>query len=65
MGVYQEAIKDYEQALKINPNEAKAFYNRAIVYSRLEEMKKAIDDYQNAAKLFGDAEDWSNYKNLR
>ena len=47
---------------QINPNEAKAFYNRGIVYSRLEEIKKAIDDYQNAAQLFGDAEDWNNYQ---
>jgi tetratricopeptide (TPR) repeat protein len=56
-GNHLEAITDYNKALEINPNDAHA-------YSHIEEMKLAINDYQKAASIFCEQEDWQNYQTV-
>ena len=34
---YDRVIVDYDQALKIEPQDAKAYYNRGFVYAKKEE----------------------------
>ena len=46
------AIDDFNQAIKINPNYAKAYGNRAYVYYQLGDKQKAREDLQRAAQLF-------------
>jgi tetratricopeptide (TPR) repeat protein len=48
-GEYDLAIKDFEQAIKLNANYAKAFNNR--VYRKKEEFDRAIEDFTQALKL--------------
>ncbi|WP_375513421.1 tetratricopeptide repeat protein [uncultured Nostoc sp.] len=42
---------DYNAALKINPNHAKAYYNRGIVRSNLGDNQGAIADYNAVLKI--------------
>ena len=50
-GAYDLAIKDYDRAVELNPNYAKAFNNRAVVYEKTGELDKAIEDFGQAAKV--------------
>jgi tetratricopeptide (TPR) repeat protein len=50
-GNYQEAIKQYTEALKIDPNLAQAYNNRGNAYAGLGDYKKAIADYAQAIKI--------------
>ena len=49
---FQGAIKDLNQAIKINPNYAFAYYRRAEARQNIGEQDKAIQDLQKAAQLF-------------
>ncbi len=48
---YWKAIDDYTKAIKLNPQDAAAYYNRGIAYDDLGEYQKAIDDYTKAIEL--------------
>ena len=50
-GKYPEAIADYTQAIKINPNDALAYNNRGLAYQNQEKYPEAIADYTQAIKL--------------
>jgi len=49
---YDKAISDYNQAIKIDPDFAKAYYSRGIVYYKKKEYDKAISDYNQAIKIY-------------
>ncbi|NES22582.1 MAG: tetratricopeptide repeat protein [Symploca sp. SIO3E6] len=46
------AITNYNQAIKINPEYALAYYNRGYTYSKLGNKQKVIQDFKKAAKLY-------------
>jgi len=46
----EQAIKEYDKALKFNPNDWQAYWNKAILYN-FEDLVKCIDNYQKAALL--------------
>ncbi len=46
------ALADYNKAIAINPQLAQAYYNRGLLYSKKGDKQKAIQDVQQAAKLF-------------
>jgi len=48
---YKGAIKDYEEAIKIDPGFAKAWYGKAICESILRKYDKALTDFDKAAEL--------------
>ncbi|MDR2151642.1 MAG: tetratricopeptide repeat protein [Helicobacteraceae bacterium] len=50
-GNMQEAIKQFTQAIKIDPKYAKAYYNRGVVYEKIGDYKQAISDYNQAIKV--------------
>ena len=45
------AIKDYNKAIKLNPDYALAYYNRGSAYQSKDEIDRAIKDYNKAIKL--------------
>lgn len=50
-GNYQEAIKDFDQAIALNPKNADAYYNRGLTYNSLKQYTQALKDYTRAIQL--------------
>src|SRR4051812_7421179 len=50
-GQYDRAIEDYDQAIKLNPNDADVFVNRGNAYARKGQNDRAIQDFDQALKL--------------
>lgn len=50
-GDKQGAISDYNQAIRINPNDATTYYNRGVAKSALGDNKGAISDYNQAIRI--------------
>ena len=48
------AIRDYDQAIKLNPDYADAFNGRGVAYDKKGELEHAIRDYDQAIKLKSD-----------
>ena len=59
--LFDRAIADFDAALKIDPDHALAFANRAIAYHRKDDYDRAIADYDEAIRL--DPEDPDTYRN--
>ena len=51
MEQYVAAIADYDNAIKIKPNDAKAYYNRGVTKGKLGQRFAAIADYDTAIKI--------------
>ncbi|MBF2029379.1 MAG: tetratricopeptide repeat protein [Oscillatoriales cyanobacterium C42_A2020_001] len=49
---FSEAGKEYDQAIKLDPNYADALYNRGLVYQRTDNQPAAIQDFNDAARLY-------------
>ncbi|MDC0231226.1 tetratricopeptide repeat protein [Aureispira] len=47
---FQNAIKNYNLALELNPTKGSTYFNRAVTYSILRDHPRAIEDYTNAMK---------------
>ncbi len=45
LGNPEAALADFSQAIEINPQDAKTYYNRGTVYDDLGNAKQAIADY--------------------
>jgi tetratricopeptide (TPR) repeat protein len=48
---FQDAINDYGEAIKINPEDARIYEQRAAVEMKLNDLDKALADYSEAIKL--------------
>ena len=44
-------IQDFNKAIKINPDNEVAYYNRGIAYKNMKQYKKAIQDFDKAISL--------------
>ena len=50
-GQYNEAIEEYNKAIKINPNYSLAYYNRSVAYSRIGQHDRALTDCNKVLQL--------------
>ncbi|MEE8223247.1 MAG: tetratricopeptide repeat protein, partial [Alphaproteobacteria bacterium] len=50
-GLYDRAIAEYDQAIKLKPDYAKAYYNRGVAYMSKGLYDRAIEDYDTAIRL--------------
>jgi tetratricopeptide (TPR) repeat protein len=57
LGYYQQAIEDFNKAIRLNRNYAKAYYDRGTVYGMLGQYQKTIDDCSEAIRLKSDYTD--------
>ena len=48
---YQDALADYDVALRLQPDYADALYNRGYIYALQNDTDKALDDFSNAIRL--------------
>jgi tetratricopeptide (TPR) repeat protein/V8-like Glu-specific endopeptidase len=66
-GSYQGALADYDRAIAINPNYAKAYVNRGFLkYDKLNDLKGALADYDRAIAINPNlAEAYNNRGNLK
>jgi tetratricopeptide (TPR) repeat protein len=53
-GEYDLALKDYDQAIQLNPNSASHYNNRGIIYRLKHDYDRAISDYDEAIWLKSD-----------
>ena len=44
-GKYELAVKDYDQAIKLNPSLLVAYYNRGVAFIFLNFLEKAASDF--------------------
>ena len=51
MGKYNEAIKDYDKGIELDPQDAMAYRNRGSLYFELGNHDQAIKDYKIGARL--------------
>ena len=60
-GEYKEAIKHYDHAIRINPQDARAYYNRGNAKKALNQYDQAIVDYDQSISINPqDAEAYNN-----
>jgi len=52
LGEHKRAIKDYDRAIELNPEDAEAYINRGLAYARLGEHDRAREDILRAGNLF-------------
>ena len=50
-GYYQEAIKQYDEAIRLNPQFGEAYSNRGVAYDRIGKSIEAERDYAKAKEL--------------
>ena len=54
---FPSAIDDSTAAIELNPDDADAYYNRALAKGRLNDISGAIKDYTTSIKLSPDRDD--------
>ena len=59
---YQEAINDYNDALKLTPQEARIYEQRAAVEMKIQDYGKALADYSELIKLKPKETKYYNYR---
>jgi Tfp pilus assembly protein PilF len=47
----REAVKDYDEAIRLNPQSAEAYYKRGFVYQKMGQRERAIDDFDKAVHI--------------
>ena len=50
-GDYDSAIADYTKAIEIDPKDAKAYYNRGLIFNNIGEYYQAIADFTKAIEI--------------
>ncbi len=59
------AIKNYTEALHLDPTYAQAYHNRGIILAELGNRKQAVEDLRLAAKYYFEQEDLNSYRQAR
>jgi tetratricopeptide (TPR) repeat protein len=46
-----DGLEEFNEAIKLNPDNADAYYNRGVTYRKLGQHERAIEDYNEAIRL--------------
>ena len=52
---FEDAIKDYDKAIEIDPENASAYYNRGVTRQGIDDTQGAMSDHNNAIKYNPDS----------
>ena len=50
-GQHEQAIQDFGEAIRLDPQNAGAYHNRGVAYARLGQYEQAIQDFDEAIRL--------------
>jgi tetratricopeptide (TPR) repeat protein len=50
LGDYRQAIREYDQAIELNPKDTRAYVNRGFAFAELGDQPQAMEDYKTAAR---------------
>jgi tetratricopeptide (TPR) repeat protein len=50
-GNYDRAVMNFNEAIRLNPNDAMAYYDRGLAYSHKDDQDRSIADYSEAIRL--------------
>jgi tetratricopeptide (TPR) repeat protein len=50
-GDYDRAIHDYDQTIRLNPNDVPAYYSRGLAYKKKRDYDRAVQDFDEAIRL--------------
>jgi tetratricopeptide (TPR) repeat protein len=53
LGQYKRAIEDYDQAIRLDPKYAYAYYNRGNAYKKIGQHANVADDYNKYLQIHG------------
>ncbi|MDR2110166.1 MAG: tetratricopeptide repeat protein [Spirochaetaceae bacterium] len=48
---YDQAIKDFDMALSLNPSFMEVYYNRGVMYAKKRNFSQAIEDFNRVLSL--------------
>ncbi len=48
----KKAISDYNKAIRLNPEDALAYYNRGLAYNLQGNSRSALESFRKAAELY-------------
>ena len=54
LGKYEQAIRDYNKAIELDPQYANTYYNRGILYQTLDKITEAEADFKKYEELTGE-----------
>ena len=57
---YNEAFKDYNKAIKLDPENADAYYHRGLAFRRLNQKIEAADDFNKYLEIRGDKDGFAD-----
>ena len=61
-GDYLGAVQSYDQAIQLDPDYSRAYANRGLVRLNLGDRRGALEDWQQAAKMFLAQGSMTNYE---
>ena len=64
MGDYEQAIPNYEEALRLNPNSASAYYDLGLIYRDLGQAEMAISNFEKYLELYPNSSDKGSVENM-
>jgi regulator of sirC expression with transglutaminase-like and TPR domain len=64
MGDSQGALDDYNQAIRLNPQDVRAHHNRGRIRANLGDREGALEDLRRAADLYRQTGDATGYRTV-
>jgi len=58
--IYEAQLSEADKAIRLNPNDADAYLKRGLAYALLNQLQRAIEDYNEAIRLKPNAETYFN-----
>ena len=51
LGQYEQLIRDFDEAIRIDPHDAVAYFTRGVGYIRIGQRERGVQDFDEAIRL--------------